>query len=312
MSYTTHYALDTVSSPLPGRVAQGGSKTFVVVFRSEGVAVDPANARIEIYDPDDVLFYSTTALEHPELGTYTYLHGVAADAKLGIWRMRWLGNIDNSDFGSNIYFVVVPPGQVAVGTYATLDEFRSYLGISDGADDVLLTLALAAAAEAVDLYCGQGFNQASEPSARYYNAGSSSSVDVDPFATTDGLLVETDDDRSGQFATAWALTAGYVPAPLNAASVGRPWDRLQAMVNHRFPVSGGLVRVTAQWGWPSPPASVKQAVLLQASRLFRRKDAPFGVAGSAEFGSEIRLLSKLDPDVEALLRPYRKKWWVLS
>jgi hypothetical protein len=52
------------------------------------------------------------------------------------------------------------------------------------------------------------------------------------------------------------------------------------------------------------PASVKLAALLQATRLFKRKEAPFGVAGSLELGSELRLLAKLDPDVEMLLGGY--------
>lgn len=57
-----------------------------------------------------------------------------------------------------------------------------------------------------------------------------------------------------------------------------------------------------------PPEPVKLAAMIQASRLSKRRDSPFGVAGSPEFGSELRLLSKLDPDVETLLRPYRLPW----
>lgn len=49
------------------------------------------------------------------------------------------------------------------------------------------------------------------------------------------------------------------------------------------------------------PGPVELACLIQASRWFKRKDAPFGIAGSPELGSELRLLSKLDPDVEVLL-----------
>ncbi len=52
------------------------------------------------------------------------------------------------------------------------------------------------------------------------------------------------------------------------------------------------------------PDPVREACLLQASRLFRRGDAPFGVTGSAEFGS--MRISALDPDVRALLGEFRK------
>lgn len=49
------------------------------------------------------------------------------------------------------------------------------------------------------------------------------------------------------------------------------------------------------------PATVKLATEMQASRWAKRRDAPFGIAGSPEMGSELRLLPKLDPDVEVLL-----------
>jgi hypothetical protein len=49
------------------------------------------------------------------------------------------------------------------------------------------------------------------------------------------------------------------------------------------------------------PAAVKLATEIQAERFFKRRDAPFGVVGSAEFGNFARLLNKLDPDVELLI-----------
>lgn len=56
------------------------------------------------------------------------------------------------------------------------------------------------------------------------------------------------------------------------------------------------------------PAGVTQACLLQASRFFARRYSPFGIAGSPENGSELRLLSRVDPDVAVVLAPYRV-WW---
>lgn len=56
------------------------------------------------------------------------------------------------------------------------------------------------------------------------------------------------------------------------------------------------------------PDAVKLACLLQASRFFIRKNAPFGVAGSPQDGSEIRLLARLDPDVLVMLGPFIS-WW---
>jgi hypothetical protein len=60
---------------------------------------------------------------------------------------------------------------------------------------------------------------------------------------------------------------------------------------------------------PVPP-TIKLATQLQASRWLKRRDAPFGIAGSPELGSELRLLAKLDPDVEVLLDGHgeRTRW----
>lgn len=55
--------------------------------------------------------------------------------------------------------------------------------------------------------------------------------------------------------------------------------------------------------WYPEPAVVK-ATLIQAQRLYRRKDSPFGIAGSPGAGGELRLLQRMDPDVETLIRPF--------
>jgi hypothetical protein len=46
---------------------------------------------------------------------------------------------------------------------------------------------------------------------------------------------------------------------------------------------------------------VLAAAKLQCARWNFRRDAPAGVAGSPDQGSEIRLLSRLDPDVAVSL-----------
>jgi hypothetical protein len=52
------------------------------------------------------------------------------------------------------------------------------------------------------------------------------------------------------------------------------------------------------------PAPVTAGALLQSCRIHARRQSPYGVAGSPE-GGIVRLLSRLDPDVELMLRPYR-------
>jgi len=50
---------------------------------------------------------------------------------------------------------------------------------------------------------------------------------------------------------------------------------------------------------------VREATILQASRLFTRLDSPLGVAGFGEMGA-MRVSFKGDPDVMMLLAPYRR------
>ena len=48
----------------------------------------------------------------------------------------------------------------------------------------------------------------------------------------------------------------------------------------------------------------KLATLIQAARLFKRKESPEGVLGGNDFGI-VRVGTRVDPDVEMLLAPYR-------
>lgn len=202
--------------------------------------------------------------------------------------------------------------------YATLLELKGFIGIpsADTADDTTLQLALDAASDQVDRFCDRTFLADAAPTTRWYQVDHTGWVDVDPISTTTGLVVATDDNGDGTAETTWTLGTDFRLEPINAAlqSPVQPWTRLVTLGTRWFPrlqFRPG-VSVTARFGWPggTAPQVVKEATLIQSSRLWKRKDAPFGVAGSVEFGSEMRLLAKLDPDVESLLRPYRRNWWV--
>jgi hypothetical protein len=194
--------------------------------------------------------------------------------------------------------------------YATLLEIKAEVGIpaSDTADDARLELAVEAASRLIDSYTDRKFWVDSSAVARYYTTSSTTEVQIDGISTVTGLLVKTDDDDNGTFETSWTITTDFVVDPLNAGTDGRPWTRLVAVGDKRFPTTYRGIEVTAKGGFTAVPAPVKKACLLQASRLFKRADAPFGVAGSAELGSELRLLSSVDPDVQVLLRGYRRIW----
>jgi hypothetical protein len=68
------------------------------------------------------------------------------------------------------------------------------------------------------------------------------------------------------------------------------------------------VRVTGLFGWAAIPDAIKLATMIQASRLFARRHAPFGILGSPETGGELRLLERLDADLMTSVRPYVRMW----
>ncbi len=185
--------------------------------------------------------------------------------------------------------------------YADLATLKLSLGITDTARDDLLTQALNAASSSIDERCGRTFGQDEEASARTFRTrgrtvrqdGYGELLVVDDIASAEGLEVATGGGDD------WTAITEYETEPENALVKGRPVTGLI----RAFWSTCAQVRVTAVWGWPAVPEQVTQAALIQAARLYRRKDSPEGVAGSAEWGL-IRVPS-LDPDVRALVEPFR-------
>lgn len=225
-----------------------------------------------------------------------------------------------------------PTGVVATGwkpDYITSAQLKAALRITDTVDDNEIAIAITAASRAIDHHTGRQFGQLSAPAVRYYTpqieeirpsrlrwqtAGGywhRYYVAIDDLMTTSGLVVKTDPNGDGIFDTTLVLDTDFRMAPYNAAADIVPWTKLVPVLNPNgttgvwFPNLERSVQITAQWGWAFVPPVVTQACLLQSARFFTRRQAPFGVAGSPSEGSEIRLLSKLDPDVAVLLSTVR-------
>ncbi len=132
-------------------------------------------------------------------------------------------------------------------------------------------------------------------------------VEIDDVMTATGLVVKL--DQSGQGVYGSALTS-VDTWPWNAAPDSKPWTHLVfRSYASAFPTmfSQG-VQVTANWGWTTVPVIVQQACLIQAARFFVRRDSSYGIAGSPETGTELRLLERLDPDVAITLQTVRRYW----
>lgn len=186
--------------------------------------------------------------------------------------------------------------------YASLTQLKAELGITDAARDTILTRKLKAASKAVNGYCKRvedGFWLASSATTRVFDlAGQildAKTVMVDDIGSLSDLAIGT--------GTAGAFTAvtGYDTTVGNQLAVGRAIESIY--LPGGWPAWSGLqLQVTARWGWPAVPDDVIEATIIEAVRLYKRKDTPEGVFGSADWGA-IRM-TRHDPDFCVLLQPY--------
>lgn len=198
--------------------------------------------------------------------------------------------------------------------YATKSQLKTKMRIPDAdtQDDTELDFALAAASRAIDHATNRQFGSVSPVEARQFTARWDRTwcryvIDVDDIYSATGLLVAFDDNDDQVYDKS---ITNFRLAPVNEDNKSRPWT--QIIVNTASTVqptkARDAVQVTALWGWTAVPETIKAAALLQAERFFYRREAPFGVAGSPTVGSEIRLLSQVDPDVAVMIRSYRRVW----
>jgi hypothetical protein len=187
--------------------------------------------------------------------------------------------------------------------YATLTDVKAALRITDSIDDSLLETAIESASRMIDGFTARTFS----------NAGTA----VRSFAATDAINLIIDDaitvtkvestDEIGDTYTEWEAN-DYQLEPVNGRADGlySPYTGIRAVNTYTWPVVDyqALVKITGTWGWPTIPTAVKQATIIQASRLYKRLDSPLGVLGMGDLG-QIRISRYLDPDVEQLVMPYR-------
>lgn len=182
--------------------------------------------------------------------------------------------------------------------YITLEDLKDVVDIDDAEDDTYLSLIPSTTSRAVDRATLRQFGQVDTVEQRTYRVRYSRSrgvwrVIIDDVQDTTGLVMPNED---------------YTLGPENADKLGKPWtyaDFTEDPTGDRC----GFTSMTALWGWTAVPDAVKLASFLQGNRWSSRKDSPFGVAGSPDQGTELRLLARVDPDVAVSLRNFRRDWW---
>jgi hypothetical protein len=275
--------------------------TLTNVFKVNGVATDPTTVTLTITDPTGAA--TTPSTTHVSTGTFS---ANVACTIIGIWTYLWEGTGTATDAVAGTWTV----GTVSLNQrYASVEELKSRLGITDTADDFELGLAVEAASRQVDEICGRYFWRGT--ATRTYVPESVARQTLDDLVAVTALNVDRDGD--GTFEESWVQGTDYAlevtPGRYNTQAKGEPWPYTAAVVlsgSKLFPFVWmwshlDRVQVIGTFGWPAVPLAVKQAALVAAADLFRLKDAPFGVAGFGEFGA-VKITA--NPRVMALLHRY--------
>jgi len=191
--------------------------------------------------------------------------------------------------------------------YATLATVKAAARITDAVDDTLLELAIESSSRLIDGHCQRHFYVTSSES-RLFAADNSYACTIDDVAGT-AITVQTSSGIDGVFDETWAANDVQLE-PLNRMSAGLrfPISRLIAVNDYLFPVDPqgeAAVKVTAVFGFGTAiPVDVQQACVLMSLRQFKRYDSPLGVAGFGDMGA-VRV-SRIDPDIQSMLAPYRR------
>lgn len=193
--------------------------------------------------------------------------------------------------------------------YATLAQVKSALRIEDTIDDTLIELAIESASREIDGYTDRVFYDVGTAT-RIYLPIDSFTVQIDDLQSLTTLKTSPSGDG---FTDTWTST-DYQLEPLNgqAGGLSTPFTRIRAVGDYVFPIWNprvtdsyeATVQVVGTFGFASVPTDIVQATILLSMRQFKRYDSPLGVAGFGDLGA--MRVTKFDPDVEALVAPWRK------
>lgn len=190
--------------------------------------------------------------------------------------------------------------------YVTRAEVQNALGLGTATlvpDSEEIDQVITSVSRAIDDYCGRFFY--SVAGTVTFTANDYLYLPIGDWSAVTSIKTDEDNDGTPEV----TLTAGTdYRLATNKVVPGWPYTAIQitSFGSHTLPLGvteGVEVIGTRGWGG-SVPAPVTAAALIQTSRIHARRQSPYGVAGSPE-GGIVRLLSRLDPDVELMLRPYR-------
>lgn len=191
-----------------------------------------------------------------------------------------------------------------VNGYLTVEYLRDILRDQHTAYDWEYEAAINAASRQIDDYCGRVFWSSTSATAKLFRPNQVDLCWTPDIYTTTGLIVETDLNQDGTFATLWTA-ADYQMEPFERKN-GQPYERISAIGSKYFPVAGvnvdslgnprtsrrALVRITAKWGWAAIPDNVVSACIIQSVDNFKAKDLTHV---AATYGNEVRVARDYSP-----------------
>jgi ribonuclease BN (tRNA processing enzyme) len=187
------------------------------------------------------------------------------------------------------------------------------IGLSGTSQDNNIDNAINASSRLIDQITGRHFYKSQSVQVKYFTPDNHYILDVPDIATTTGLIVQLDTTDDGSHNKTITLDTDFYLKAINVTDLEGDNDiPYQTLVildkrsSERFdPDIVKNVKITATWGFNAIPDAIKQACLLQSSRLWKRKDSPFSTYGSGDTG-ETELFQKMDPDAKTLIKPYIK------
>lgn len=192
-----------------------------------------------------------------------------------------------------------------VNGYVTQAEVQNALGLGTATltpDSAEIDNVIEAVSRAVDDYCGRFFY--STAGTVVFTANDYMFLPIGDWVSV--TTVKTDENNSGTVTKTLSANTDY-RLQQNTTFQGWPYTAIQiaSFGSNTLPVGVTQgVEVVGTRGWSAVPEPIRAAALIQSVRVHARRATPFGVAGSPE-GGIVRLLSRLDPDVELMVRPYR-------
>ena len=179
--------------------------------------------------------------------------------------------------------------------YATADQLKAYLNEPALEDryDALFDRAINAATDKITDYCDLLFEKANSgdaKTAKQFQGSGHGRIYIRDFYVPDGdtlsdVTVEVDWTDDGTHETTLTYLTEWIAGPSDQRA-GYPYYYLEHVNGRAWPTGARpRVQVTAAWGWAATPSLVEDVCLQMAAELFKRRDAPFGVAGFDELGA---------------------------